>query len=132
MGRTPLNGYLKSALADEAVNLKGIAYLAAIDPEGSSDIIPGFTNQQTAWLALSATHATYPPLAPPVPLYHYCAGTFDDYGFPTGLQFTNSDYMLEFAFAVPSFQSLGEIIDVRPDYEAPCVHGQLSHYGRET
>ena len=51
-------------------------------------------------------------MTPPVPLYHYCAGTFDeDFGFPTGLQFTNSDYMLEFAFAVPSFQSLGEIID---------------------
>jgi hypothetical protein len=46
-----------------------------------------------------------------VPFYHYCAGTFDDFGLPTGLQFTNSDYMLDFAFAVPSFQSLGEMID---------------------
>jgi len=103
---------LGTCYSDEAVTLKYIAYLAATDPEGSSPIIPGFTNQQVAWFALSATYATYlPPMTSPVPLYHYCAGTFDDYGFPTGLQFTNSDYMLDFAFAVPSFQSLGEIID---------------------
>ncbi len=49
--------------------------------------------------------------SPPVPFYHYCAGTFDEFGFPTGLRFTNSDYMLDFALAVPSFQSLGEMID---------------------
>ena len=99
--------------SDKAVNLKGITYLANNDPDGNS-IIKGleyFTNQQVAWFALSATYATYPPMPPPVSFYHYCAGTFDDYGLPTGLQFTNSDYMLDFSFAVPSFQSLGEIID---------------------
>ena len=102
-----------TCFSDEAVTLKYIAYLAATNPEDNSKI-PGLgylTNQQVAWFALSATYATYPPMPPPVPYYHYCAGTFDDYGFPTGLQFTNSDYMLDFAFAVPSFQSLGEIID---------------------
>ena len=101
-----------TCFSDEAVTLKYIAYLAATNPEDNSKI-PGLgylTNQQVAWFALSATYATYPPMPPPVPFYHYCAGTFDDDG-PTGLQFTNSDYMLEFAFAVPSFQSLGEIID---------------------
>lgn len=98
--------------SDEAVKLKYIAYLAATAPDEPSEIIPGFTNQQTAWFVLSATYATYEePMTPPVPFYHYCAGTFDEYGFPTGLQFSNSDYMIEFAFAVPSFQSLGEIID---------------------
>ena len=53
--------------------------------------------------------------SPLVPFYHYCAGTFtfDEFGSPTptGLQFTNSDYMLDFAFAVPSFQSIGDTID---------------------
>ena len=35
--------------------------------------------------------------SPPVPFYHYCAGTFknDRLSRPTGLQFTNSEYMLE-------------------------------------
>jgi len=48
---------------------------------------------------------------PPVPFYHHCAGTFDEFGLPTGLQFTNSDYILDFAFAVPSFQSLSDTIE---------------------
>lgn len=97
--------------SDGAVNLKHITYLAATEPGGDSPIIPGFTNQQAVWFVLSATYATYPSMPPPVPFYHCCAGTFDDYGLPTGPQFTNSDYMLDFSFVVPSFQSLGEIID---------------------
>ena len=105
--------------SDEAVGLKYIAYLADGNPDGPSGIIPGFTNQQVAWFVLSATYLTEedpfyadPEMtSPPVPFYHYCAGTFNESGFPTGLQFTNSDYMLDFAFAVPSFQSLGEMKD---------------------
>ncbi len=98
--------------SDAAAQLKGIAYLATYFPDDSSPIIPWFTNKQVALLALSATYATYPEEVPPeVPSYHYCAGTFDENGLPTGLQFTNYDYMLDFAFAVPSFQSLGEQID---------------------
>ena len=112
--------------SDEAVTLKYIAYLAATYPGEDSPFSPQFletpmTNEQFTLFVLSATYLTYePPMSPPVPFYHYCAGTFSnpnpypdgDYPFyPADLQFTNSDYMLEFAFAVPSFQSLGEIID---------------------
>ncbi|OEU69959.1 MAG: hypothetical protein BA864_13325 [Desulfuromonadales bacterium C00003093] len=98
--------------SDEAVTLKYISYLAATAPDELSGIIPGFTNKQAALFVLSATHATYEePMTPPVPYYHFCAGTFDEYGIPTGLQITNFGYALDFAFAVPSFQSLGEIID---------------------
>lgn len=105
--------------SDEAVGLKYISYLATELPGEPSGIIPGFTNQQAAWFALSATYLTeddpfyaYTTMtSPPVPFYHYCAGTFNEFGLPTGLQFTNSDYMLDFAFAVPSFQSLGEMKD---------------------
>ncbi|MGB9496639.1 MAG: hypothetical protein ACKVE3_02055 [Dissulfuribacterales bacterium] len=98
--------------SDAAAQMKDIAYLAATDPAGDSPVIPGYNNQQVAWIALSATYATYPDFMPPaVPYYHYCAGTFNENGLPTGLQFTGYDYMLDFALAVPSFQSLGEIID---------------------
>lgn len=105
--------------SDEAVGLKYIAYQAYMFPEDPSGIIPGFTNQQAAWFVLSATYMTEDDpfyedsemTSPPVPFYHYCAGTFANGLLPTGLQFTNSDYMLDFAFAVPSFQSLGEMID---------------------
>ena len=105
--------------SDEAVGLKYIAYQADMFPDGPSEIIPGL-NQQAAWFfVLSATYMTEEDpfytdpdvTSPPVPFYHHCAGTFDESGLPTGLQFTNSDYMLDFAFAVPSFQSLSDTID---------------------
>ncbi len=98
--------------SDEAVAMKFIALLAKVAPDASSPIMPGYTNKQVVLLLLSATYAVYePPLSPPVPYYHYCAGTFDENGLPTGLQFTILDYMIDLAFAVPSYQSLGEIID---------------------
>jgi hypothetical protein len=105
--------------SDEAVGLKYMAYQADMFPDDPSIIIPGL-NQQAAWFfVLSATHMTEkdpfyadPEMtSPPVPFYHHCAGTFDESGLPTGLQFTNSDYILDFAFAVPSFQSLSDTIE---------------------
>jgi hypothetical protein len=99
--------------SDDALALKAIAALAAADPNGDSPVMPGFTNEQVALLALSATYATYtPPLTPPNPFYHYCAGQFSEEGIPTGLQFTSFSYMTDFAFAVPSFQSINDLMDV--------------------
>ncbi|MCJ7604059.1 MAG: hypothetical protein MUO63_21495 [Desulfobulbaceae bacterium] len=108
-----LNDQYESGIyySDEAAQLKYIAYLAANFP-GELSPIPGlgaYTNKQVALLALSATSFNDP--LPPVPDYHYCAGTFGENGLPTDLQFTNYAFMLDFAFAVPSFQSLGEQID---------------------
>ena len=107
--------------SDEAVGLKYIASQAYGNPDGPSEIIPRLTNQEAAWFVLSATFLTEDDpfyadpevTSPPVPFYHYCAGTFknDRLSRPTGLQFTNSEYMLDFASEVPSFQSLGEMID---------------------
>jgi pimeloyl-ACP methyl ester carboxylesterase len=98
--------------SDQAQQMKGIAYLAATAPDDPSPIIPGLKNKEAALLALSATYliSEQQGIPPEVPFYHYCAGIFDG-ELPTGLQFTNYDYMLDFAFAVPSFQSLGEMID---------------------
>ena len=97
----------------KAADLKGIAFLAATEPDQPSPVMDGFTNMQAALFCLSATYLTCPEaMPPPVPSYHFCAGNFDEYGrLPTGLQFTDIDYMFDFAFAVPSFQSLGEQID---------------------
>ncbi|TEB07548.1 Alpha/beta hydrolase family protein [Pelotomaculum schinkii] len=93
-------------------NLKGLAWLTASDPDGISPIIPGFTNKQAALSVLTATYATYQPLQPITPFYHYLAGTFDENGFPDGLQYVEQmDKILGIALASPSFQSMGEIID---------------------
>lgn len=98
--------------SDEAAGLKYIAVLAGTAPDEPSPVVPGLTNRQAAISVLASTYATYePPLQPPAPFYHYLAGTFDPYGIPTGLQFANLDYILDIALTVPSFQSLGEIID---------------------
>ncbi|MDD4237021.1 MAG: hypothetical protein PHT62_00495 [Desulfotomaculaceae bacterium] len=99
-------------VSNDGQNLKGLAWLAASDPDGMSTVIPGFTNKQAALFVLTATYATYQPLQPITPFYHYLAGTFDDYGLPEGFQFVAQlDKIIGIASASPSFQSLGEIID---------------------
>lgn len=98
--------------SDEAKSMKNIAYLAQSDPDGSSPVIPGFTNMQAAQFLLTATYATYQaPQQPPVPFYHYLAGTFDENGLPAGLQYATQDNIMNNAFAAPDFQSIGEMID---------------------
>lgn len=99
-------------VSNDGQNLKGLAWLAASDPDGISPVVPGFTNEQAALFALTATYATYQPLQPINPFYHYLAGTFDENGLPEGLQYvTQMDKILGIAMASPSFQSMGEIID---------------------
>lgn len=97
----------------DAADLKGLAYLARYNPNGH-DIDPNLTNKQVALLAMTATYATATPELPSfTPYYHYLAGTFDQVGIPTGLQFANFDYIVDIALssATPSFQSLGEQTD---------------------
>jgi len=97
--------------SDEGAVMKYMAYLAATSPDDPSPIIPGLTNKQAALFVLSATYATFEPLEPYVPFYHYLAGIFDEFGIPQGLQFTNTDYALDIGLATPSFQSIAENID---------------------
>ncbi|HBC91383.1 MAG TPA: hypothetical protein DCZ10_00370 [Pelotomaculum sp.] len=97
---------------NDGQTLKGLAWLATSDPDGMSPAIPGLTNYQASLFALTATYATYPPLQPITPLYHYMAGTFDENGLPDGLQYVEQmDKILGIALASPDFQSMGEIID---------------------
>lgn len=97
--------------SDDAKKMKAMAYLSKTAPDEPSPLIPGFTNKQFGLSVLTATYATYDPLQPPTPFYHYLAGTFDSSMMPTGLQFTNQDNVLNNALTVPGYQSLGEMID---------------------
>jgi len=98
--------------SDKAAGLKYIAVLAATASDEPSPVVSGLTNWQAALFVLTSTYATYEPsMHPPTSFYHYLAGTFDPHGIPNGLQFANLDYILDIALTVPSFQSLGEIID---------------------
>jgi hypothetical protein len=99
--------------SDDALTLKLIASLAATKPDNMSLALPGFTNRQAALFVLSATQLTYKPLlTPPTPFYHYCAGSFDNSSMPLGLAFTDFGYMTNFAFAVPSYENVNDLIDV--------------------
>jgi len=73
--------------------------------------MPGLTNKQAGIFILSSTYATYAPLQPDTPFYHYLAGSFDEYGIPTGFQYANFDLTLDIGLAAPAYQSLAEIID---------------------
>ena len=96
---------------DETISLKTIAYLADTFPDLPSPIIDGFTNREVGELTLSATYLLVkPPMTPRTSFYHYCAGTFEA-GHPTGLNFTNYDYMIDLAYSLVSFQSIGYMMD---------------------
>lgn len=99
------------AYTDEAMNLKAVAYYAAIAPDGH-DLDADLTNKQVALGALAATWASYAPLSAPTPQYHYCAGEFDENQIPAGLVYTDFGYMIDFANAVPGYQSINDQIDI--------------------
>ena len=98
--------------SDEGIKLKNISDLAKNDPNNESKIIVGFTNEEVGELMLSATYLfVQPPMTPRIPFYHYCEGTFNETGHPKGLLFTNFDYMIDLAYGLVSFQSLGYMMD---------------------
>lgn len=98
--------------SDDGLQMKALASLAALTPNLPSQAIPGFTNLQAAFFALSSTYATVTaPLQPITPYYHYLAGTFDSNGVPTGLRYADYQYILRLGLASRPYQSLGEMID---------------------
>ncbi|HER43595.1 MAG TPA: hypothetical protein ENO08_03960, partial [Candidatus Eisenbacteria bacterium] len=60
-----------------------LGYMAMVDPDGGSPVVPGFTNYQVAMVYGAATFM----LAPLTPTYHFLAGTYGDDGLPDGFQF---------------------------------------------
>ena len=91
-------GYLFLVLGD----------LARTDPDGASPIVPGATNRQAVLYLGAATYL----FAPFPPSWHYFAGTFDESGAPTGLQYTTYDGMLDFLATASPYEPLGFEYDV--------------------
>lgn len=87
--------------------------LARTDPDGASPIVPGATNRQAALYLGAATHL----FAPFPPLWHYFAGTFDEFGVPTGLQYTAYEGMLDFLATASPYEPLGF------EYDVYCIWG---------
>ncbi|MEA1864243.1 MAG: hypothetical protein U9N46_03445, partial [Euryarchaeota archaeon] len=93
-----------------AIFMKQIANSSKIDPNGTSLIIPGFTNEEVGELLLSATYL-FQPQPPQITGFHYCTGTFNETGHPAGLKFTNSEYMIDLARSLDTFQSIGYMME---------------------
>ena len=67
------------------------------DPDGPSALIPGLTNLM-AGIGI-ATWPAYDGFN-----YHFLAGTFDEYGMPTGLQYTQPDNWVDFMVYAPPWE----------------------------
>jgi hypothetical protein len=128
-------GFCDQLAANEALLADGIyglpdetiifGILARDDPDGESLAFPGFTNLQV--LLYFTTMSTPPSTA------HYWAGTFDDSGMVTGLQYTSVE-MLEDFWIYASYASMPTILGVEaseifcPGHASPWV----AHLGEIT
>jgi pimeloyl-ACP methyl ester carboxylesterase len=94
------------------VGVRAFGLLATTDPSGASPMpgMTGLNNRQAALLVGTATHLLSAPY-PPVPSYHFEAGTFDASGLPTGLQFTSEAYLYDFYQSASPFQSSTEQVE---------------------
>ncbi len=93
----------------EGMSLKELAHLATEYPDYCY-VLPGFTNIEVCELTLSASYLFMPP-PPEMTYYHYCTGTFDVTGHPTGLVYTNFSYMMLLASNMVSWQSVAYMLD---------------------
>jgi hypothetical protein len=87
----------------------GAKFAASLDvtaPAAPSPLIPGLTNHQALLVLITQSFV----LANPVPWFHFGAGTFSG-GLPTGLQYTNFDYIRAWFENLPSFQARLETLD---------------------
>ncbi|MBV9925165.1 MAG: hypothetical protein JOZ96_09145 [Acidobacteria bacterium] len=91
----------------QGVLVRNLGLLAATAPADASPVLAGLNNRQAALLVGSATHVLFAPY-PPVPFYHFAGGTFDANGLPSGLRFTQEQYLYDFYQTAAPFQSATE------------------------
>ncbi len=100
--------YDAGAYADSSGALaKTAATLDVSMPAGPSPIIPGLTNHQVVLVLLTQSYV----LADPVPWFHFAAGTFDMFGLPNGLQYSNYEYIRTWFLQAPAHQARLETLD---------------------
>ena len=96
-------GRLESGEFGEPIPFVPIGELAALDPDGDSPFIEGFTNLQTALFFGAATFDVWPFN----PWWHYFGGIFDpETGLPVDLHFTSIDGMTDFMRTGCSWEAL--------------------------
>ena len=91
----------------QGVLVRNLGVLAATAPADASPVVAGLNNRQAALLVGSATHVLFGAY-PPVPFYHFAAGTFDANNLPSGLQLLPEAYLYDFYQTASPFQSATE------------------------
>jgi len=89
--------------------VRGAGTGAKLAPDAPSPVVQGFTNRQAALFAGAMTFLIIPPPAF-VPVYHFVGGQFTN-NVPTGLTYTQPDYLFDFFKNASPFQSAGDILD---------------------
>jgi hypothetical protein len=89
------------------VLMQTLGMLGSFDPDSPSPVVPGLTNLQAALLFGGATHQ----FLPMTPWFHYEAGIFNEYGLPTGLQYTTVNGWLEFLMGAASYEPMAFMRD---------------------
>lgn len=96
----------------DVLMFKAAASMAKYYPDQPSQMVPGFTNEQTFVFFVSAMYATFiTPWEPYTPYFHYCAGVFNEYGIPIGFQFAPTNAIVDTIMGVPSYVSNVDIMD---------------------
>ncbi len=86
------------------IQLTGL--LASAAPDDPSPIVPGLTNRQTALLVGAATFALFEPDQLFAPFYHFTGGTFDEFGVPDGLLYTDEGYLFDFLPGAATYEAV--------------------------
>ena len=84
-----------------------LGMLGSFDPDSPSPVVPGLTNLQAALFFGAATHQ----FLPMTPWFHYEAGIFNEFGIPTGLQYTAVDGWLDFLMGAASYEPIAFMRD---------------------
>jgi pimeloyl-ACP methyl ester carboxylesterase len=97
---------------EDVLAQKFIAYSALTNPDGMSVVIPGLTNKQAAFFALTQT---YNLGVNPIPNFIYNQGDL------TGLEYTDFNLAIQQGLKLNSFQSILTLTELREQWLNPTI-----------
>jgi len=89
--------------SEDGIFFGALGALAAETPDDPSPFISGLTNYQTVLFFGTNTFLLLPPQAP---FWHFVGGTFDEFGLPVGLLYSEPSRWIGLAGSLPPYQPL--------------------------
>lgn len=120
-GHQQNEGWVEGGLLGQkpGLQLRGLTYLAATNPNGPSSLPPDIfgpgtgvpTNRKFAIVAAAASGVLMTEFQPLAPGYHLMAGIPDALGVPDALAFTSEPYLYEYGMRAAPYQSFNEVVE---------------------